>query len=97
LCRLVACQTNGDCPRIDAATDYVCLSGLCQKVGSSGNLVKPHEAESLCVNDAPRPRTCGEALTDSVTQASFDLVQRDCPDASRSAPSCPVPASCRQP
>ena len=97
LCRLAACQANSDCPRIDASTAYVCLSGLCQKEGSSGNVVKPHEAQALCMNGAPRPRTCAEALVDPATEAAFELVDRECPGVSRSMLSCTVPASCQQP
>jgi hypothetical protein len=97
LCRLVACHANSDCPRVDVTTAYVCISGLCQKEGSSGNLVNPREAEALCVSDAPRPRTCAEAFLNSAAQAAVELVDRECPGVPRSMPSCTVPASCRQP
>lgn len=92
LCRLVACESDDECPLV-FGREYVCRSGLCQNADGSEKLWSG-DVIPLCFDKAPRPTNCHAQIEDAEVRAVFDLVHESCPSLDEE---CSVPASCRQP
>jgi hypothetical protein len=105
--RPVACTTDANCPTAPDGTVYACIDRLCQKAGSTGDVVAAIEAVNLCQATDPWPSDCGTAfLNDPAYEAAANKVLAVCPNAQVFfSPSpdaganvmCTVPPSCLQP
>jgi hypothetical protein len=105
--RLVACNDNNSCPSAPDGSVYSCISGLCQRPGSLGNVVAAWDAINLCQASDPWPPDCGTAfLSDPNYTAAANKVLAVCagaqayftPDADAGIDAmCTVPPSCLQP
>jgi hypothetical protein len=105
--RPVACTTSTNCPTAPDGTVYACIDRLCQKPGSTGNVVKAIDAVNLCQASDPWPSDCGTAfLDDPAYGVAANKVLAVCPsaqvffspsDAGSPDAMCSVPPSCLQP
>jgi hypothetical protein len=93
LCRLVACDSDDECPQWQGA-EYACSAGLCQNVEPKGERIKEGEVIALCMAEEPRPSDCRAQLLDPEVASQFARARASC--ESVTGP-CTVPADCRQP
>jgi hypothetical protein len=97
-CRLLACDTDADCPAIfqySPEAGYACVGGLCQNVDTARyprDVLNREQVEQLCLTELPRADT-----SSPFSQTTMEVLSRAdaaCPDP---AGPCQVPAGCRMP
>jgi len=99
-CRLVACNTDANCPAIyesDPASAYACVDGLCQNTDSARfprDTLNRYDVESLCFAVHPRANTV-DPLAPTVMEIE-STVAGACPSTDPTV-GCPLPAGCRMP
>jgi hypothetical protein len=106
MCRPVACEHDMDCPQFTNGP-HACVDELCRKPGATGNAEERLNVLALCLATVTRPSSCSLADADPTTERAKALVESACgfPEdggegeedffSAVTAPTCPVPATCR--